>query len=97
MGWDGFLKVVDDGRVRTPEQVLLEELHPDAVALHVNMRAGHAYAAVPGSDGHVHPWYYLADTSVDGDRTWIEFKCIPTEESPTRWPPAVANAITRWD
>ena len=97
MGWDGFPKVVENGRVRTSEQVLLEELHPHAVAVKVNMKVGHAYAAVPGTDGHVHPWYYLADTSTDDAGTWIEFKWTPPEESPSRWPAAVASAITRWD
>lgn len=97
MGWDGFLQVVEGGRVRTPEEVLVEELHPEAVAVKVNMKRGYAYAAVPGTDGHVHPWFYLAGTSTDDYGTWVEFKCLATEESPARWPAVVAGAITRWD
>lgn len=97
MGWDGFPETGFDGTRRTPERVLREELHPDAVAVHVNLRAGVAYVAVPSQDGHVRPWYYLADKTTSAGETLIEFKCLDIAESPRRWPGKVASAITRWD
>ncbi|WP_454111165.1 hypothetical protein [Leifsonia shinshuensis] len=96
MGWDLYPRTVA-GRVRTAEQVLREDVVPRALATYVNQRSGHAYAAVRGDGGEVQAWYFYVETGEGSDgEPWIAFKVIPTEESPRRWPEAVASKITRW-
>lgn len=95
MPWDGFPRTVD-GRRRTPEQILKEEVVPRAVAVYVNLRSGTAYAAVPGDDGRVHACFFLSDSEDDGGEEYVLFKAMSVDESPNRWPFAVAKEITSW-
>lgn len=76
--------------------MLQQEVVPNAIAVHVNLKSRAAYAAVPSKDGQVRPWYFLVDTEETDGEACVAFKDVATEESPSRWPDAVANVITRW-
>ncbi|WP_299091686.1 hypothetical protein [uncultured Microbacterium sp.] len=95
MGWD-FIPRTANGRTRTAKQVLHEELVPSALAVYVNLKAGTAYAALPGEDGQIYARYYIADTEEFDGETHYGFKHAPVEESPRRWPHDVAKHITHW-
>lgn len=64
--------------------------------MYVNLSSGTAYAAVPDDEGQVHGAFYRAESESTDGETWIAFKEFPVEESPVRWPAAVADVITRW-
>lgn len=95
MGWDAFPRDAD-GRRRTAAEAFQEVLVPSAVAVYVSVKSGNAYAALPGEGDEVYPAYFrVEEMEIDG-RRGLAFKRFSIEESPYRWPAAVANVLTHW-
>jgi len=110
MPWDD-LKLSDGNNRRRSLADALRELYtgeggPEVVAVDASLAKGRAYLAIRTSDGAVRPHYlWLAPAEeFGGDGTndpgmgpYLMYKMIPVEESPRRWPRAVAEALTTWE
>lgn len=80
---------------RLPLAEALRREFPDIVALDASVAKGRAYLACHDANDHVRPRYLLLDR-VPFDETSVIYKDLELEESPSRWPSAIAAALTTW-
>ncbi|SKF35954.1 Uncharacterised protein [Mycobacteroides abscessus subsp. massiliense] len=102
MGWDSLPGTETNARPRLSLVAALQKAYPDAVAIDASVAKGRAYLAVRCADGQVRPVYLLLDregfideANPTDDPVWV--KHFPLDESPTRWPLKVAEALTTWE
>jgi hypothetical protein len=95
VGWDSLPRNGRDGKRLALDAALRQEF-PGAVAVDASVAKGRAYLAYRDSDGTVRPicLWLERDEFVDGE---VIYKHVGLEESPIRWPSAVANALTTWE
>ncbi|MFF4531670.1 hypothetical protein ACFY1P_20660 [Streptomyces sp. NPDC001407] len=105
MPWDDLKLTGQDGRRRSLANALREYYGGDdgsaVVAVDASLSKRRAYLAVRDKDDTVRPlylWLAPAEEFVGGDSNdpemgpYLMQKVIPVEESPVRWPRAVAEA-----
>lgn len=88
---------MDDARgKRVPLADAIRQEFSNVVAVDASVAKGRAYLACRDSDGSVRPMFlWLARFDMSGDA--VMYKHMSLEESPTRWPAAVAEALTTWE
>ncbi|MFJ8388623.1 hypothetical protein ACIQ9Q_29680 [Streptomyces sp. NPDC094438] len=110
MPWDD-LKLTDQSRRRRSLADALRDYYGGedetaVVAVDASLAKGRAYLAIRDTGGAVRPLYlWLApaeefggDGSNDPEMgPYMMQKVIPVAESPSRWPRAVAEALTTWE
>lgn len=102
MSWDAIPGTETHARPRISITAALQQEYPNAVAIDASVTKGRAFLAVRCDDGEVRPVYLLLDregftrsSAPDDDPVWA--KDSPLDESPTRWPMKVAQALTTWE
>jgi hypothetical protein len=99
MPWDSIPGTETGARPRVSLEQALRDEYPDAVAVDASLAKGRAYLAVRCEDGQVRPIYLILDRegfSTTRGEDPIMAKELPLDESPSRWPMKVAQALTTW-
>lgn len=95
MSWDGLPGMESDANPRLSLANALRAEFPGIVELDASVAKGRAYLAVRTIDGQVRPCYLWLER--DEDLGGVMYKDQPIDESPSRWPLKVAEALTTWE
>lgn len=88
--------MTDGGGKRLPIAAAIRQEFPEAIAVDASVAKGRAYLAYRDRGGAVRPMYLWLERwdVADGE---VMYKHVGIEESPIRWPSAVAAALTTWE
>lgn len=106
MPWEDLQLKDAAGKRRSLVDALREYYSGDGnqvVAVDASLAKGRAYFAIHTADGQARPMYLWLESAENFGtpspemEPYLMYKVMPIEESPTRWPRKVAEALTTWE